>query len=156
MLRFEFELRGLGDSEGDDYREMGFAEVEDNCAAFDALRNRPDVDPARVFVYGHSTEAMEAAVLATRRPVAGLVSSGTIGRTFYERMVETLCLQSTLGGATPAETDQAIIDYIGFAAAIANGWNREQILAQKPDYAAFFNPPAGSWMIETWNSGGNN
>ncbi len=139
VLRFE--LRGLGDSEGEDYRDMGFfAEVADNCAAFDALQGRADVDPARVFVYGHSTEAMEAAVLASRRPVAGLVSSGTIGRTFYERMVETLRLQNTLKGATPAETDQAIIDYIGFTAAIANGWNREQILARNPAYEHYFNP----------------
>jgi pimeloyl-ACP methyl ester carboxylesterase len=139
VLRFE--LRGSGDSEGDDYRDLGFfAEVEDNCAAFDGLLARPDVDGAHVFVYGHSTEAMEAAVLASRRPVAGLVASGTIGRTFYERMVETLRLQSTLRGATPAETDQSIIDYLGFTAAIANGWTREQILAKNPNYARFFNP----------------
>lgn len=138
VLRFE--VRGFGDSEGGDYRDTGFyTEVKDNCAAFDALLARADVDPARVFVYGHSTEAMEAAVLATQRPIAGLISSGTIGRTFYERMVETLRLQSTLKGATPSETDQSIIDYIGFTAAVANGWSREQILARNPAYEQYFN-----------------
>ena len=152
VLRFE--ARGSGDSEGSDYREAGLHdEVADNVAAFDALRGRPDVDPARVFVYGHSTEGLEAAVLAGRRQVAGIVVSCTIGRTFYERMVDTLRLQGVLAGNAPAEIDGTIARYLTFTAAIASGFSKTDILRRQPGAAGFFNT-AGRIMddrtIEFW------
>ncbi len=152
VLRFE--LRGSGDSEGVDYRTLGFtSEVQDNLAAIDFLRSRPDVDPGRVFVFGHSTGGMEAALLAAQRPVAGLITSSTIGRTFYERMADTLRLQGVLNGDTPAHIDQTISEHLAFATAIAEGQTREQLLERHPGRARFFNA-AGRIMddrtLEFW------
>ena len=138
VLRFE--LRGSGDSEGDDYRGMSLtAEIADNLAAFDALRTRADVDPARVFLYGHSTGALEAAVLAGQRSVAGLIVSGTVGRTYYERMAETLRLQSVLAGTPQVEADANVARYLTFSAAVASGLSKAEILQRHPDYTSFFN-----------------
>jgi alpha-beta hydrolase superfamily lysophospholipase len=135
-----FELRGFGDSEGEDYRDTDFySEVEDNLAALDLLSGRKDVDPKRVFVFGHSTGGMEAALMAGRRDLAGLAVSCTIGRTFFERLAETVRLQNTLSGKAPAETAENVRRMMAFAGAIAAGDSLPTILAKNPECAAYVN-----------------
>jgi alpha-beta hydrolase superfamily lysophospholipase len=138
VLRFE--LRGSGDSEGEDYRETDFTtEVNDNLAAFDYLASREDVDPARVFVMGHSTGGMIAAIVASRRETAGLVTSCTIGRTFYERSLETLRLQSEFAGDTPQVTDTKLKGYLDLMTAAARGDSLAEILRRNPALAEHVN-----------------
>ncbi|MFZ1947038.1 MAG: alpha/beta fold hydrolase [bacterium] len=138
VLRFE--LRGSGDSEGEDYHDAGFYdEVADNLAALDYLAARPDVDPARVFVMGHSTGGMIAAVIASRRATAGLVTSSTIGRTFYERSLETLRLQSELAGDSASVTDLKLKQYLDLMAAAARGDSLPAILERSPALAEYVN-----------------
>ena len=137
VLRFE--LRGFGDSEGENYHVMDFnSEVEDNLAALDYLLHRSDVDAKRVFIYGHSTGGMETALLAGKRPVAGLAVSCTVGRTFYERMADTLRLQGKLAGDTGSAIDSRIKNYLHFAFQIAAGESKDT-LRKTPEFAAFFN-----------------
>jgi alpha-beta hydrolase superfamily lysophospholipase len=139
VLRFE--LRGSGDSEGEDYHTSDFdREAADNLAAFDYLAGRDDVDPGKVFVQGHSTGGMIAAIVASRRETAGLVASCTIGRTFYERSLETLRLQSELGGDTAAETDAMLCRYIDLMTAAARGDSLPAILKHSPELAQYVNP----------------
>ncbi|HVP57129.1 MAG TPA: alpha/beta fold hydrolase, partial [bacterium] len=138
VLRFE--LRGSGDSEGEDYRETDFtAEVNDNLAAFDYLVSRPDVDPAQVFVMGHSTGGMVAAIIASRRETAGLIVSCTIGRTFYERSLETLRLQSEFAGDPPSVTDTKLKEYLDLMTAAARGDSLSEITARNPALAKYVN-----------------
>jgi hypothetical protein len=138
VLRFE--LRGSGDSEGEDYRTTDFdSEVEDNLAALDYLAGRKDVDPERVFVYGHSTGGMEAAVIAGRRDLAGLLVSCTVGRTYFERMAETVRLQSRLEGESAAETADDVRRYLLFTAAVARGDSLPILLRRHPEFKAFVN-----------------
>ncbi len=135
-----FELRGAGDSEGEDYRTTDLVtEVDDNLHALDYLMNRDDVDASRTFVMGHSTGGFVAAQLAGRRDLAGLVVSCTIGRTFYERMVETLRLQSELGGDAPADTDSKISDYLSLCVAVASGESLGSISGREPRLSRFVN-----------------
>ncbi len=137
VLRFE--LRGFGDSEGEDYRVTDFeSEVGDNLAAAEYLARRPDVDPRRIYVFGHSTGGIEAAVLASRRPVAGLIVSATIGRTYLERMAETLRLQGQLAGDPDSAIDATVRAYTRFASAILRGRPAED-LQRDTTYARFFN-----------------
>jgi pimeloyl-ACP methyl ester carboxylesterase len=72
MLRYD--KRGVGAS-GGDYLSTGFHdEAGDAAAALAALRAHPAVDPARVFVVGHSTGAVLAANLVrAAAPPAGYV-----------------------------------------------------------------------------------
>jgi len=62
-----------------------------NCAGrcgFNGIEGSKRSDcPKRVFVYGHNTGGMEAAILASRRDLAGLVVSCTIGRIMDDRRV---------------------------------------------------------------------
>jgi len=69
-----FELRGYGDSEGEDFKTTDLTtEVDDNLDALDYLAGRDDVDPVRVFVMGHSTAGFVAAQLAGQRELAGAI-----------------------------------------------------------------------------------
>lgn len=135
-----FEQRGSGDSEGEDFREADLAtEVGDNLAALDYLAGREDVDPSRVFVMGHSTGGFVAAQVASRRELAGLIVSCTIGRTFYERMLETLRLQCELAGDRAAEADSTIVDYLSLCVAVASGEPLSSITDRAPRLARFVN-----------------
>jgi alpha-beta hydrolase superfamily lysophospholipase len=138
VLRFE--LRGAGDSEGEDFRTTDFmGEVADNLAALDYLIGRDDVDTSRVFVMGHSTGGMAAAVIASRRDLAGLIVSCTVGRTFYERMFETLRFQAEMGGDTPEAIDQTLKDYLELTVSVARGESLDEITSRNPDLAQFVN-----------------
>ncbi|MGY2001617.1 alpha/beta hydrolase family protein [Blastococcus sp. SYSU DS1024] len=74
IASLRYDKRGVGGSPGD-WRATGLHDnVEDLAAALEALRARPEVDPDRVLLAGHSEGAILAASLAARgAPVAGLV-----------------------------------------------------------------------------------
>jgi pimeloyl-ACP methyl ester carboxylesterase len=68
-----YDKRGVGASEGE-YFDAGFYDNgSDAEAALGWLRSQDGVDPARVFVLGHSEGALHAARLAARGDVAGAV-----------------------------------------------------------------------------------
>ncbi|GAB3360344.1 alpha/beta hydrolase family protein [Modestobacter lapidis] len=69
-----YDKRGVGASPGD-WRAAGlYDNLDDLAAARDTLAARPEVDPARLVVAGHSEGALLAAALAARgAPPAGLV-----------------------------------------------------------------------------------
>jgi pimeloyl-ACP methyl ester carboxylesterase len=67
IVSFRYDKRGVGQSSGD-YRSTGFHDnAADAAAAVEALRGRPEVDPNRVFVVGHSEGALIASELAARQ-----------------------------------------------------------------------------------------
>jgi len=135
-----FELRGYGDSEGEDYRTTDFnTEVEDNLAALDYLMNRNDVDKDNVFVFGISTGGQVAAILASKKDIRGLITSNTIGRTFYERMAETLRLQGKFSSDSDSEIDQTIKNYLNLTVSVANGDSLNSILKRSPELSQLVN-----------------
>ena len=74
LASLRHDKRGVGASPGD-WRAAGlYDNVDDLAAAFATLAARPEVDPARVLVAGHSEGALLAVALAARgAPAAGLV-----------------------------------------------------------------------------------
>ncbi len=73
ITSLRYDKRGVGESDGD-YRSSGFEDnVDDAQAAVEALRARPEVDPDRVIVIGHSEGALIASVLAADERLAGVV-----------------------------------------------------------------------------------
>ena len=138
VLRFE--QRGFGDSEGEDFRTMDFnSEVNDNLAALDYLLNRDDVDTNNVFIFGHSTGGIVAALIAGKRQIAGVITSCTIGRTYYERMIETLRLQGELAGDSQIEIEETIKQYMNLVVPVARGDSLPEILHGSPETASLVN-----------------
>jgi fermentation-respiration switch protein FrsA (DUF1100 family) len=74
LASLRYDKRGVGESPGD-WRRAGLGDnVEDFRAAVQTLADRPEVDPGRVLVAGHSEGALLAAsVAAGGTPVAGAV-----------------------------------------------------------------------------------
>jgi photosystem II stability/assembly factor-like uncharacterized protein/dienelactone hydrolase len=100
---------GLGDSEGPDCSEIGFhEELEGYEAALRALAAMPEVDPSRIYVFGHSMGGVMAPYLAKSGLVRGSVVYGTLARTWFEYELENTRRQTELSGATPAQVTQAV------------------------------------------------
>ncbi len=83
IASFRYDKRGVGAS-GGDYLAAGFRDnVADATAAIEMLRARPDVDPSKVFVVGHSEGALIATELAASDPdlvgVVLLAGTATVG-----------------------------------------------------------------------------
>lgn len=75
---FQFDYRGFGHSDKATLSNQGFA--EDAVAALRYLRSRPDVDPDRIIVYGHSMGAAYALAAGARawadgRPVRAVITA---------------------------------------------------------------------------------
>ncbi len=79
-VALRFDMRGCGESEGARGRVICLEQVEDTKAALSFLAARPEVDPQRVAVMGHSFGAAVAVYAAGVDPrVAACVSSGGWG-----------------------------------------------------------------------------
>ncbi len=138
VLRFE--QRGFGDSQGENFRTTDFdTEVRDNLAALDYLKNRKDVDENRIFVFGHSTGGIIAALLAGQKDLAGVITSCTIGRSYYERMIETLRTQGELQGKTNIEIENTIKKYMNLLIPVALGDSLPKITQKAPETADLVN-----------------
>jgi fermentation-respiration switch protein FrsA (DUF1100 family) len=64
---FTLDFRGCGESEGKT-TSVGYWEVEDLLGAVDYLHTRPEVDPAKISVYGFSMGGAVAILAAEREP----------------------------------------------------------------------------------------
>jgi uncharacterized protein len=79
-VTLRFDMRGCGDSEGERGRVICLEQVEDTKAALSYLATRPEVDPKRIGVMGHSFGAAVAIYAAgTDERFAACVSTGGWG-----------------------------------------------------------------------------
>ncbi len=99
---------GCGDSEGDAPALDFPGELDGYRAALKALKARPDVDPDRVFLFGHSMGGVFAPILAGEVPVRGVAAYGTVFKTWLEYLLENERRQFHLGGGGPADFDRAV------------------------------------------------
>src|SRR5581483_372633 len=79
-VTLRFDMRGCGASEGERGRVICLEQVEDTRSALEFLLTRPEVDPARIGVLGHSFGAAVAVYAAGVEPrLAACISSGGWG-----------------------------------------------------------------------------
>lgn len=102
-LVWRTEKRGVGGSAGDcatlDYE----TELADHRAALQALRARPDVDPARIVIFGASMGSNQAPLLAQGERVAGVLAWGGGALTWAERTLAFERNALELGGSPPGD-----------------------------------------------------
>ena len=125
---------GVGDSEGGPFAAVDFQQTLDGYRqALKALLARPDVDPERVFLFGHSMGGYWGPLLAREFKLKGIMVSGTAFRTWIEYDLENTRRQGTLGGTTPLDMHNLLQDKALLNSAwLLEGLTPEQIVARYP------------------------
>lgn len=80
IATLRFDKRGCGRSGGNARSADSDSDLRDAFAAVDALRVRPEIDAARIGVFGHSAGASQACAIARDRPEIACV--GLLGMLF--------------------------------------------------------------------------
>ena len=102
---------GVGDSEGPPCSEIDLqTELAGYAAALKQLAAMPGVDPARVYVFGHSMGGVLAPYLANEVPVRGTIVYGTLARTWFEYQLENVRRQAAMQpGISEADVTEAVL-----------------------------------------------
>jgi pimeloyl-ACP methyl ester carboxylesterase len=100
-LVWRMEKRGVGASEGKCETMDYDTELADHRAALAQLRQRDDVDPRRIVVFGGSIGGTYAPLVAAGQGVAGVMIWGAGATTWAERMMRFERNALELGGAAP-------------------------------------------------------
>lgn len=102
MLWQRTDKSGVGDSIGVSCSRLDYeTELAHHRAALKQLRSRPDVDPARIIVYGASMGSNYAPLVAAGQDVAGVVVWGGGATTWFERMLQFERNALELGATDP-------------------------------------------------------
>lgn len=84
FIVLRFDKRGVGKSGGEYFETGMWDRVDDVEACVKYLENRPEVDPKRIVLLGHSEGCMLATAVNARHPVAGMVLIGGAAETLEQ------------------------------------------------------------------------
>ena len=140
VLRFDKRSKARPQDYADGKVTIDSETTDDAVAAVAALREAPGIDPARVFVLGHSQGAMMAPRIAARSGhVAGLVLLAAPARPLLDILVEQNIRLAVLDDAKTSDAEAAAIARLkGQVAAIRAGG--KVAIADSP-----MNQPADYW-----------
>jgi dienelactone hydrolase len=140
MLWQRTEKSGVGESKGTPCAQLDYeTELAHHRAALRQLRERPDVDPRRIVVYGASMGSNYAPLVAADQEVAGVVVWGGGAATWFERMLRFERNALELGDTDP----QALAAEVTARAAY---FNRYLLNGETPAAMAASDPKLG----EVW------
>lgn len=108
FVTMRVEKTGEGDSEGPACTDLqATAELEANgyVAGLDALRSYEFVDPEKIFVFSHSLGPLIASLALPQQKLRGVVAAETIGRSWFEYILENVRRQSGLVGEPLDQVD---------------------------------------------------
>jgi dipeptidyl aminopeptidase/acylaminoacyl peptidase len=136
IAALSFDKRGVRESTGD-WRQSSFDDlVADAVAALDWLAARPEIDAARIGIYGHSQRGTLAPLVASRWPRIAFVAAGAgAGQPMAE--VERYSVRNAVSPLTRDAADRAeafaFVDRIIEAGATGRGL--DELIADAPRYA---------------------
>jgi alpha-beta hydrolase superfamily lysophospholipase len=111
FVALRLEKSGVGDSQGPPCLTVDLqSESRSYAAALEALRREPGVDPARIYLLGHSIGSLIAPRLALATPVAGLIVTEAVGRNWTEYELWNLRRQLELSGRPADQVDAGMAD----------------------------------------------
>jgi uncharacterized protein len=126
------EKPGVGDSEGGPSFDVDFLREADAFRqGLKALIARPDVDPKRVVVIGHSMGGLWAPLILDGISVNAVAVGGTVFRNWYEYMIETVRRQHALGGKSAKEIDAEMRDVTAIQLMYLNEGMTPEVIAEK-------------------------
>jgi pimeloyl-ACP methyl ester carboxylesterase len=100
---------GCGDSEGGPLQDADFeTQLDGFRQGLAMLTSDPEINPGRIFIFGHSMGGVWGPILAQERPVRGIAVYGTVVKTWMEYSLENGRRQESLSGKPPAQIDLAM------------------------------------------------
>jgi pimeloyl-ACP methyl ester carboxylesterase len=102
-LVWRTEKRGIGASSGNCATMDYDTELADHKQALEQLKQRDDVDPNRIVIFGGSIGGTYAPLIAAERPVAGVMIWGAGATTWAERMLKFERNALELRGTAPEQ-----------------------------------------------------
>ena len=105
-----YDKRGSGDSTGD-WKASSYDDLaNDVLAGIDLLASRPDIDPRRIGLHGHSEGGIIAAIVAVQAPskVAFVVAEDTVAGLARDQDVYRVSHQIQEAGFTDSQKKQAL------------------------------------------------
>jgi pimeloyl-ACP methyl ester carboxylesterase len=130
---------GCGDSEGDPDALDFDAELDGYRQVLALLKGRDDVDPARVFLFGHSMGGVFAPILAGETPIRGVAVYGTLVKSWLEYLLENERRQLILADADWPEIDRKLkLSERFHHAVLVQGKAPADVVAADPELAAAF------------------
>lgn len=149
MLWERVDKSGVGDSTGTPCAELDYeTELSQYQAAYTALTQRPDVDPAHVVIFGGSMGATYAPLIAAGRKLAGVIVWGGGATTWFERMLAFERHALELGGTDPARLSVEM-------SARANYFARYLLQGESPETIARSDPELGKVWSRLVGTSGN-
>ncbi len=109
FVTLRVEKPGVGDSEGGPFAELDYTtELDIYRQALAQLKSTSGVDPAKVFLFGHSMGAAFGPMIASENPVKGIAVYGAAARTWFEYLMDTLRYQGLVAGDSFENTDEKV------------------------------------------------
>ncbi len=109
------ERRGTGDSEGGPCVDCTLEEeLEGYRSALAQLRQRPDVDPDKIFLFGLSLGGSLAPVVGDGQNIRGYMVSGACTQTWFEHMLDIERRRLKFTGSSPAQVNEQIKKFSKF------------------------------------------
>jgi pimeloyl-ACP methyl ester carboxylesterase len=132
LVTMRVERSGVGDSEGPPCSETGLdEELATHAAAIDALIERDDVDPSRIFLFAPSLGGMIAPLLARHVELAGIVVFGSSARVWDDCVTRTMIRQKKLAGASNEELASFVARWAELVALVVReGWTPEEVFRE--------------------------
>lgn len=148
-----YDKRGVGKSTGD-WKQSNFEDLAgDAIAAINLLRQRKDINPKQIGVYGHSQGGMLAPLVASRsKDVAFVISGAGSAVPLYQAEVNSITNQVRAKGVSGDELDEAIVFIKMFVNVLRTGEGWEQFDAStekakdKRWYPMLHVPPKENWF----------
>jgi pimeloyl-ACP methyl ester carboxylesterase len=138
---------GVGESQGKCEKADFNSEMEGWQAAFNSTTRYAFMDRDRVFVVGLSNGGGFSPIVARQHPVAGFVSAGSWGRTWYEHMIDLERRRLFEEGKPPAEVNSSVKSFIEFYDLyLVKGMTPGQVIAQHPEWKSlWYDSPDGQY-----------
>jgi dienelactone hydrolase len=126
FVGLRFDTRGAGATKlGDEALDSSMTPLVEHARTWFAyLASRPEVDPARIALIGHSQGGTIALLISTQDPVlapAAIALLAAPGRPFTEILEEQIVQQSTELGIDDAARDQQVAEFREIVAAVKAG-----------------------------------
>lgn len=81
-------------------------EIESFRVGLNYLKSLPDIDPNRIFIFGHSMGGVIAPAIAAGQKLAGIMVFGTTAKSWFEYQVEMYRLQIMLAKPDPMDYER--------------------------------------------------